>query len=767
MGILFPVLDFFLLFLLFGNTFLRKNFDWRESFILASLAWGGLAVLAAEVLSLFGWITPAGLISFWVLSGAVVLWAIQRFCTKLDFPAVKFFSLDRWDKGLVFGILFIIVIIALIAFKAPPNTYDSMTYHMSRVAHWVQNKTLTPYPTHILRQNVYTPFAEIGILHLQVLSGSDRFANFVQWFSMIGSIIGASLIAQHLGATRRGQILAAVLTATIPMGILQGSSTQTDYVTAFWLVCLISCGLSFLSQKQWFYVAFIGMSLGLAALTKGTSYFFSTPFILAICLGGYKIFRSAIFKGIALIIAATLLINAGFYMRNFQLQKSLLSQKESEEISNQEMNPALLTSNLIKNFSLHWGTPSETVNALIEKTIYGFHGLIGVGTSDGRISWDVDSEFHIGEMSRHEDNAGNLLHFILNTACIVIFMARRKAAGPFHLPGWYLGALLTGFVLFNLYMKWAPWHSRYHLPLFVLFAPWAAAVLDHLKNKKTLVVIGLIFLLTSMPWVWGNKTRSFFKKRNIFNTSRLEQYFYNKHGAFYSYYEAVNHIHSTGCRDIGLILSPDTWEYPYWPLFRQYATPFRMEHVQVKNISKELPYPLGSFTPCAILDNIGAATTVAIDGKTYVRIRQFAYTNILIEDTDGTLAQRSLLYHFSEFLEDSKKFYVFLAQNPLSTLPPDKQGQALELLNTQLNNAAQLDLDRLNDIHPFLGFHIEDKFVQGVTLIRDGLLEQDTEKLRLGQQSLAVWNIWFEKNISAIQKNFEKIEAGVKENNEN
>ena len=36
-----------------------------------------------------------------------------------------------------------------------------------------------------------------------------------------------------------GQILSAVICATIPMGILEGSSTQTDYTTSFWLVCFV------------------------------------------------------------------------------------------------------------------------------------------------------------------------------------------------------------------------------------------------------------------------------------------------------------------------------------------------------------------------------------------------------------------------------------------------------------------------------------------------------------------------------------------------
>ena len=155
-----------------------------------------------------------------------------------------------------------------------------MTYHMSRVVHWIQNKSVWHYPTHILRQIELNPWAEFAITHLQILSGGDYWANFVQWFFMLGSLIGVSLIAKEFGADARGQVFATVFAATIPMGILQSTSTQNDYAVSFWLVCFVYYGILIQKATKWQYVLAFGASLGLAFLTKGTAYLYAIPFFI-------------------------------------------------------------------------------------------------------------------------------------------------------------------------------------------------------------------------------------------------------------------------------------------------------------------------------------------------------------------------------------------------------------------------------------------------------------------------------------------------------
>ncbi len=78
---------------------------------------------------------------------------------------------------------------------------------MARVVHWIQNQTVAHYPTNIPYQLVLPPWSGFAIMHFHILHGGDQWANFVQWFSMIGSIIGVSLLAKELGAEREARCL--------------------------------------------------------------------------------------------------------------------------------------------------------------------------------------------------------------------------------------------------------------------------------------------------------------------------------------------------------------------------------------------------------------------------------------------------------------------------------------------------------------------------------------------------------------------------------
>jgi 4-amino-4-deoxy-L-arabinose transferase-like glycosyltransferase len=503
MFIIIPFLAFLFIYLIFYMKLAVGNVSsaWRVSYLSASITWGVLVVVITEILCIFNSITFNWLAGFWIAIGILsgffcFILTIQK---KSSFH-VNLSKLQWFEIPLLLGVVLIVMVLCLIALVAPPNSYDSMTYHMSRVCHWIQNHNVAHYPTHILRQLFMQPFAEFTVMHFQILYGGDRFANLVQWFSMVGSLIGVSLIAKQLGAGLSAQIFSVVVCSTIPMGILQASSTQNDYAVGFWLVCFVCFLLLLRTQTSWIYSLATGASLGLALLTKGTAYIYAFPFVLWFMFSGLKRLRWRIWKPILVIAILVLLINLGHSVRNFDLFGHALGGPEAfKDHTNNAMSVPLLMSNIIRNISLHIGIPGWEVNAVALKVVKYVHTMLGVSIHNPYTTYGLSTSFFI-TFSTDETCAGNLIHFILILASIIIFFLSGQRKNSRDLMNYNI-ALLAAFLLFAFYVKWQPWGSRLQLPLFVLWSPAMAIVLSGInsfKGKRMLLIVIVIMLLCAL-----------------------------------------------------------------------------------------------------------------------------------------------------------------------------------------------------------------------------------------------------------------------------
>jgi hypothetical protein len=560
----------------------------REVALLAFVAMGSLLVLIVEGLSIPGWIGPRALWGAWSLA-LVALVSAGR-CIRIERPAKP-----TWiELAFVGGISGIVLAVLIVGLVAAPNNWDSMTYHLARTIHWMQNGSIVFYPASIIRQLYSNPWAEYAILNLQLLTGSDRFDALVQWLSMFGSIVGVSLIAKELGAERRGQILAAVFCATLPVGILEASSTQTDYADSLWVVCFVYFGLRFIARPVALYTAATGAALGLALLAKATAYIYAFPFLVWFALSSPTPRK---IKLAAFGMALALLLNLGHYARVYDLYGSpvpIRPDVDPEESTHQNevvSVPALL-SNLIRNAALHASTSSPALNQYIEKAIYKAHGILGISPNDPRTTWKR-AEFHVVGVNFHEDNTGNPFHLAL-IAVGLLFMLRK----PGTVRLWYGAAWIAAILLFVVYLKWQPWHSRLHLPLFVLFAP----LLGCLFSRCWTYPLAALLIIAAIPWVFYNQSRPIFGERSIFKTDRTEQYFANRPELLPVYRAAAVRIVGQGCADVGLLIYPDAWEYPLWVLMRQEIKGVRFENVLVENDSRK--YDSGTFVPCGVFFNL-------------------------------------------------------------------------------------------------------------------------------------------------------------------
>lgn len=567
----------------------KRNESFRQAFIKSHLVIFGFIAISTEILSSFNAITLSTFLVCWLLFLLVGTLLIFRYRGHKKITLSSNIKFSLIEKFFFSFIAFILATTLFTAIVYPPNTYDSMTYHMPRVLHWISNHNVSFYPTDIARQNYLMPLAEFAIMHLQLLTGGDIYANLVQWVNFIVLICLGAAVAEELGLDKKVQLLSALLIATLPMAILQASSTQNDLVVSVFLMSFAYFMLKLRTNFSVENLFYSGVSLGLALLTKGTAYIYGAA--IGICLAILLMLASRaqlgellkVCAGMASVVLIGLVLNTGFLWRTFQLYGEILP-PQAEIYRNQDSSLAALGSTILKNAAVHLGTPNEKLNSY-ELKIIG--SLLGEKIDDPKIT--LTESFYI-PFSTHEDEAGNLIHMILIVASLILLPVTCRK-GYDNKKFWYSMGIVLGAVLFCWTLKWQPWSSRLHTPLFALAAPLTAwTISSGIAAKRISYLIGVTLTLYSLSFVLNNESRSIISPEWK-NTDRNRLYFSNWPFAYSDYKSAIWHIKDTIEGDVGLYMGFNKYEYPLWVLAAKYGRDgqsIKFRSVGVSDVSKIL-----------------------------------------------------------------------------------------------------------------------------------------------------------------------------------
>ena len=399
--------------------------------------------------------------------------------------------------------------------------------------------------------------------------------------------ITATLIAKEYGLNRSMQLFAIVVCSTAPMAILQGSSTQNDLVVSLFTMLFLYFSILFVRSGDRSELVFAGLSLGLALLSKGTALLFCFP-IGALVFGPKMLIGSFQWKGfrnisqIALIAVLALCLNAGHYSRNWQLFGTPITSGD-DKVANENITTRLVASNLLRNYALHLGSINDSITMYIQNSV---SDLLGSELNNPDSTFLTLKFFIPQEM--HEDTAGNLFHLIfLTVACFVAFGCAKKERRTVLITAL---AIIGGFFLFCLVLRWQPWASRLHLPLFMVGSPliaWAIAK----TGTRGAVLAGTIAFVACIPAL-------FFGRPNAFLGDRwaTDKYFSANPALRSAHVASADFFNKTNVKEIGLNLSVDyerynwgDWEYPIWILTRNGSGERPLiKHVGVTNISSRL-----------------------------------------------------------------------------------------------------------------------------------------------------------------------------------
>jgi hypothetical protein len=169
---------------------------------------------------------------------------------------------------------------AVLVVAMPPNNWDSLTYHLARVAAWAQHGGVYWIPdAPTARMNEFQPLAEQQILVWFVATGRAALFALPQLLAQLAMVGAVFEVARKLGYAARASAFAALLFAAFPLVALEATTAQNDLVAA----ALPVLAVALILEGGFAEVAVAGVSTGLALGVKLTT-LYALPVVLLLAL---------------------------------------------------------------------------------------------------------------------------------------------------------------------------------------------------------------------------------------------------------------------------------------------------------------------------------------------------------------------------------------------------------------------------------------------------------------------------------------------------
>jgi hypothetical protein len=397
-------------------------------------------------------------------------------------------------------------------------------------------------------------------------------------------------------------LFAALIAMTVPAGVTEAVSPLNDLLSAQWMTLLAVFGLLLVQEpKNYFYAAGVGAALALGVNNKPTMFIYAAPFAAALALWLLrKSLRVLLALGVAT-AAFGLAANAPWMARNEEVFHHPLGSEETRRNHPlADHSPSKMAANVIRNMGLYTDTPFDWSTSALRHVLSPAFGLLGEPLDDKGSVW-VGLHFSFPLRSadvKSGDGFGGILAALPLLLAALFFLWKFKWNPPLLI---YLGLILAGFVLFSCYERWQPWHQRLHLPLFVLAAPLAGAVLGWVWNRWAVLAASLLLALNALLVLCYNPDFPIHQLSQLRSQSREELYFSQRPELYPGMVELAHDILTAGVTNVCLKIGPDTWEYQFWVCLKNRGFQGTIRHIFVDNDSRGLAAPDFDMQGAAIL----------------------------------------------------------------------------------------------------------------------------------------------------------------------
>lgn len=520
------------------------------------------------------------------------------------------------------------LIVLLITIKTVPYNYDSMTYHLPRIAHWAQNQTIAPYASNIDRQIGSTRIASYICLYVYILAGkTDVLVNLVQCMAYGTSALMVYAISRKMKLGKELSILASVFFLAMPIAIAEATTTQNDNYASMWLLFFVYLLLDFndkqirlqdsvYTKRKVFYIA---SCVALGYLTKPAVCFAMLIFLIwtLICVISRKDDVKLIMKLLCIGILTCILYVLPSILENIVAFGSISPSNvgKAQLVGTFKIN--YLVINFLKTFTYNFGNSLiPNMKDWMSKILYFIADILCVDINDASISENATG-YGFSSYPYGCDTA--LQPFLMTLVLLgcVWCVIRKKNEEAFKKEYCYSSVL--SFIMLCIFMRWHHFITRYMIGYFALFCPLIVIQLvDFIEVFKSRIVKRILLLFISVICLI-NFMLAIKNNWDIDTKEYPRTYFYHVGGSRNDYEKMCDVIRQNGYDEIGLHCGVNSYEYPLWGILQYDKQEYIIRHIFVEgDLAK---YEDKKFSPdCLLFIDSGLGDVVSYNGHNYKKM---------------------------------------------------------------------------------------------------------------------------------------------------
>ncbi|MDO4804571.1 MAG: hypothetical protein Q4A32_07110 [Lachnospiraceae bacterium] len=658
--VLLPVLAGFLLYIIFSALYKRQGQKDSYFCIILTVTTTVLYVfVTVELFSVLHILAFAPILGAWILFLGVELagicyilkkpgWKREELLEAFGFPKVGSPHSDRdtdteqTKKRFSIGNLFLVplyliiaaVCLAAVAFAlhGVPNNYDGMSYHLPRIVHWLQNRSVAHYACHDISQISDPYLAEFVNLHFYVLSGnSDRFLNLLQTFSYVLTVLFVHRIAVKLGCGKLWSLFAAMVYAMSPIVFGEALNVQTDIFAGLWLIFFAYLTLWFIDKERIpqngetaFRIILMGLVCGFAYAAKASVLFGIVAFagwLVICCLLRKDDIKQIILCGVGVMIPAGLIVLPEF-AKNMITFGSFAADESSTHFLIPVFSPRYFIYNFVVNVAYNLPNSFLDIRRPLTRILKAMRYILfsSVDVPPGLRNFSFLKNLNI----MNHDTALNTVVmwlFVLAlflAALSLIYCVTQKRKNPLFEKGvgMYWIPSLTAFSIFLGIVGWYRYITRYEASYFPMVLPGIAYIMSRVFAGKKTRFIGYAVIAASACMLFYQGALMYRYQMNHIRQgkTRIEEYFRYR-DMHEDYGLMTDYIREKGFTQLGFMCGDSSYEYPFWVMTEKPGR--RVEHVNVTNETARYADP--DFIPeCIFTTDTEHFREVSCNGKEYV-----------------------------------------------------------------------------------------------------------------------------------------------------